>query len=231
MISKELGETLGMAVREAKKRRHEYVSVEHVLFAICFNNTGADILENCGGDINRLKMALESFFEEQITYIPKEREYVLQQTMGFQRVIQRAVDHARSAEKDEVSVGDIIASIFLEKESHARFILNSQGISRLDVVNYITHEVSAAPGESSKPDAPDKASGSRKKKNDPLAEYTADLVQLAAEGKLDPLIGRHAELERTVQVLCRRRKNNPVFVGDPGRWENRHGRRVCVKNS
>ncbi len=216
MISKELGETLGMAVREAKKRRHEYVSVEHVLFATCFNHTGIDILENCGGDIDRLKVALESFFEEQITYIPKEREYVLQQTMGFQRVIQRAVDHARSAEKSEVSVGDIIASIFLEKESHARHILNSQGISRLDVVNYITHQISADPGGGAKTGTDDKSTGGRKKKSDPLEEYTSDLVKMAGDGKLDPLIGRESELERTVQVLCRRRKNNPVFVGDPG---------------
>ena len=216
MISKELGETLGMAVREAKKRRHEYVSVEHVLFAILLNHTGINIIENCGGDIDRLRIELESFFDKHITDVPKEREYVLQQTMGFQRVIQRAVDHARSAEKGEVSVGDIIASIFLEKESHAQYVLHSQGISRLDVINYITHQVSSAPGDQPKESAPQQAPGGRKKKSDPLADYTMDLVQLAAEGKLDPLIGRKLELERTVQVLCRRRKNNPVFVGDPG---------------
>ena len=216
MISKELGETLGMAVREAKKRRHEYVSVEHVLFAILLNHTGIDIIENCGGDIDHLKNDLKSFFDKHITYVPKEREYVLQQTMGFQRVIQRAVDHARSAEKGEVSVGDIIASIFMEKESHAQYVLHSQGISRLDVINYITHQVSSSPGDQPKESAPPEAPGGRKKKSDPLADYTMDLVRLAAEGKLDPLIGRKMELERTVQVLCRRRKNNPVFVGDPG---------------
>ncbi|MEA3231946.1 MAG: ATP-dependent Clp protease ATP-binding subunit ClpA [Thermodesulfobacteriota bacterium] len=216
MISKELGETLGMAVREAKKRRHEYVSVEHVLFAILMNHTGIDIIENCGGDVDHLKNDLKSFFDKHITYVPKEREYVLQQTMGFQRVIQRAVDHARSAEKGDVSVGDIIASIFMEKESHAQYVLHSQGISRLDVINYITHQVSTAPGDQSKEGAPREAPGGRKKKSDPLADYTVDLVRLAAEGKLDPLIGRRMELERTVQVLCRRRKNNPVFVGDPG---------------
>jgi ATP-dependent Clp protease ATP-binding subunit ClpA len=216
MISKELGETLGMAVREAKKRRHEYVSVEHVLFAILLNHTGIDIIENCGGDVDHLKNDLKSFFDKHITYVPKEREYVLQQTMGFQRVIQRAVDHARSAEKGDVSVGDIIASIFMEKESHAQYVLHSQGISRLDVINYITHQVSSAPGSQPKEGAPQEAPGGRKKKSDPLADYTMDLVRLAAEGKLDPLIGRKMELERTVQVLCRRRKNNPVFVGDPG---------------
>jgi ATP-dependent Clp protease ATP-binding subunit ClpA len=220
MISKELGETLGRAVREAKRRRHEYVSVEHVLFSILFNQTGIDILENCGGDIDHLKADLESFFEEHINLIPKEREYVLQQTMGFQRVIQRAVDHVRSAEKSEVSVGDIIAAIFFEKESHAQYVLNAQGITRLDVLNNITHPVSGVSGRTSKPDDSPHVSGDQqggqKKKKDPLAAYTTELVARAAEGKLDPLIGRKAELERTVQVLCRRRKNNPVFVGDPG---------------
>jgi len=220
MISKELGETLGRAVREAKRRRHEYVSVEHVLFSILFNQTGIDILENCGGDIDHLKADLESFFEEHINLIPKEREYVLQQTMGFQRVIQRAVDHVRSAEKSEVSVGDIIAAIFFEKESHAQYVLNAQGITRFDVLNNITHPVSSVPGDHPKTDDSQHVSGDQpggqKKKKDPLAEYTVELVARAAEGKLDPLIGRKPELERTVQVLCRRRKNNPVFVGDPG---------------
>ena len=220
MISKELGETLSMAVREAKKRRHEYVSVEHVLFAILFNQTGIDIIETCGGNVADIKTELESFFDAHITFIPKDQEYVLQQTMGFQRVIQRAVDHVRSAEKHEVSVGDIIAAIFNEKESHARYVLNAQGITRLDVLNAITHQVPGASagqyqaGESASPDGGRKGGG--RKKNDPLAEYTTELVAQAAAGRLDPLIGRQAELERTVQVLCRRRKNNPVFVGDPG---------------
>ncbi len=225
MISKELGETLGRAVREAKRRRHEYVSVEHVLFAILFNQAGIDIIESCGGNIEDIKADLEVFFNEQIELIPKEREYVLQQTMGFQRVIQRAVDHVRSAEKSEVSVGDIIAAIFYEKESHAQYILNAQGITRLDVLNAITHQVSSTPADryqsgDSRHLSRDRKGGDRrgdrKHKSDPLAEYTTELVSRAADGKLDPLIGRKAELERTVQVLCRRRKNNPVFVGDPG---------------
>ncbi len=216
MISKELSATLGFAVREAKKRRHEYVSIEHILFAILYDPTGIDIVENCGGNVESLINSIEDFFEEKIERIPTGNEYVLQQTIGFQRVIQRAVNHARSAEKPEVTVSDILASIFLEKDSHAEYFLSAEGITRLDVLNFIAHNVSKSadeqsPGESTKP-----AKERRKKKTNPLELFTADLVKFAAQGKLDPLIGRKTEMERTMQVLCRRRKNNPVYIGDPG---------------
>ncbi len=216
MISKQLGETLGLAVREAKKRRHEYVSIEHVLFAILFDRQGMDIIENCGGDVDKLKSALEKFFEERIETIPEDKEYVLQQTIGFQRVIQRAVNHARSAEKKEVAVSDIIASIFMEKDSHAEYILSSEGITRLDVLNYISHRVSKLSDGDEPVDIVQPEADEKKKKSDPLEMFATDLVDLAARGKIDPLIGRKIEMERTTQVLCRRRKNNPVFVGDPG---------------
>jgi ATP-dependent Clp protease ATP-binding subunit ClpA len=216
MISKELSATLGFAVREAKKRRHEYVSIEHILFAILYDPTGIDIVENCGGNVESLINSIEDFFEEKIERIPAGNEYVLQQTIGFQRVIQRAVNHARSAEKPEVTVSDILASIFLEKDSHAEYFLSAEGITRLDVLNFIAHNVSKnaeeeSPSESTKP-----AKERRKKKANPLELYTTDLVKFAAQGKLDPLIGRKTEMERTMQVLCRRRKNNPVYIGDPG---------------
>jgi ATP-dependent Clp protease ATP-binding subunit ClpA len=216
MISKELSATLGFAVREAKKRRHEYVSVEHVLFAVLHDNDGVDIIENCGGNVDNLKLALETFFAEKMESVPEGNEYVLQQTLGFQRVIQRAVNHARSAEKQEVAVSDILASIFQEKDSHAEYILNSEGISRLDVLSFISHKIPSLPfgegqGAFTKTDQE-----KPKKKTDPLETFTIDMIASAAAGKLDPLIGRELELERTMQVLCRRRKNNPVFVGDPG---------------
>jgi len=216
MISKELSAALGFAVREAKKRRHEYVSIEHVLFAILHENSGIDIIETCGGDIDNLKTVLENFFKERMERIPQGDEYVLQQTIGFQRVIQRAVTHARSAEKPEIVVGDILASIFQEKGSHAEYFLTGQGITRLDVLNYISHNL---PKDTSweKPGGFVKTGKSEKKKKaDPLELFTIDLVKQAALGRLDPLIGRKLELERTMQILCRRRKNNPVFVGDPG---------------
>jgi ATP-dependent Clp protease ATP-binding subunit ClpA len=215
MISKELSETLGFAVKQAKKRRHEYVSVEHVLFALLHDETGIDIIEKCGGNVDNLKQSLETFFENRIERIPEGSEYVLQQTIGFQRVIQRAVNHARSAEKQEVAIGDIMASIFQEKESHAERYLKSEGISRLDVLTYISHSL-PAPSEEEEEGTTKKTRPGKKKKADPLELYTIDLIEQAAVGKLDPLIGRELEIERTMQVLCRRRKNNPVLVGDPG---------------
>jgi ATP-dependent Clp protease ATP-binding subunit ClpA len=218
MISKELSATLGFAVKEAKKRRHEYVSIEHILFAILNDPNGVDIIENCGGDIENLLDALENFFDEKIERIPEGNDYVLQQTIGFQRVIQRAVNHARSAEKQEVAVADVLASIFLEKDSHAEYFLSAEGITRLDVLNYISHNIGKdsfgeSPGGLVQPGKEEK---DRRRQPNPLEQFTLNLIELAAEGKLDPLIGRTTELERTMQVLCRRRKNNPVFVGDPG---------------
>jgi ATP-dependent Clp protease ATP-binding subunit ClpA len=216
MISKDLSATLGFAVREARKRRHEFVCVEHILFAILHDATGQDIILSCGGKIENLKNHLENFFNEKLESIPDGNEFVLQQTLGFQRVIQRAVNHVRSAEKQEVAISDILAAIFHEKDSHAVYFLNSEGIARLDVLNYISHDLlkdldQGGAGGFAKTEKIEK-----KKKADPLAMFTIDMMRLAAEGKLDPLIGRELELERTMQVLCRRRKNNPVFVGDPG---------------
>jgi ATP-dependent Clp protease ATP-binding subunit ClpA len=218
MISKELSVTLGFAVREAKRRRHEYVGIEHILFAILHDNNGVEILEGCGGNIDTLKAKLEEFFAEKMDVIPDGDEYVLQQTIGFQRVIQRAVNHVRSAEKAEVAVSDILASIFMEKDSHAAFFLSQEGITRLDVLNFISHDMTpgAPEGDMGGFAKTDSESDKKKKKSSPLEDYTVDLMALAAEGKLDPLIGRIDELQRTMQVLCRRRKNNPVFVGDPG---------------
>ena len=218
MISKELSVTLGFAVREAKRRRHEYVGIEHILYAILHDNNGIEIIDGCGGNVAQLKLILENFFSEKLDVIPEGEEYELQQTMGFQRVIQRAVNHVRSAEKAEVAVSDILASIFMEKDSHAAFFLSKEGITRLDVLNFISHELPSGsiPGDQGGFAKPDQESGPEKKKANPLEAFTQDMMQLAADGKLDPLIGRGAEIQRAMQVLCRRRKNNPIFVGEPG---------------
>ncbi len=220
MISKELSATLGFAVREAKKRRHEYVCLEHVLFAIIHDNGGIDIIEQCGGNIEKLRRNLNKFLEDRIESIPEDDEYVLQQTVGFQRVVQRAVNHARSAEKAEATLGDILASIFQEKDSYAVYFLKAEGITRLDILNYISHGLPSDTSDPFKEGRPDDVEKTirpgKKKKTDPLELYTLDLVQEARDGKLDPLIGRETELQRTIQVLCRRRKHNPVFVGEPG---------------
>ena len=220
MISKELSATLGAAVREAKKRRHEYVCVEHVLYAILNQEAGSETVEKCGGDPETIKRNLDTFFQDKMTVMDEGEEYVLQQTIGFQRMIQRAINHARSAEKNEVRLGDIIASIFQEKDSHAAYFLEAEGITRLDVLNYLSHGAVHNP----KPRPAKLAQGFLKSekqpqktgKPDPLALFTTNLLEKAERGKIDPLIGRENETQRAMQVLCRRRKNNPVFVGDPG---------------
>jgi len=216
MISKELSETLGFAVREARKRRHEYVCIEHLLFAILYDKNGMEIIENCGGNIGNLRNALELFFRQRMVSVPEGNEYVLQQTVAFQRVLQRAINHVRSAEKQEVAVSDILASIFQEKDSHAEYFLNAEGIRRLDVLSYISHGSTRSPYKDEPDSLEETDKKGKSKKSDPLEAYTIDLVKRASQGKLDPLIGRELEMERTIQVLCRRRKNNPIFVGDPG---------------
>nr|WP_320191719.1 ATP-dependent Clp protease ATP-binding subunit ClpA [uncultured Desulfobacter sp.] len=222
MISKELSTALGFAVREAKKRRHEYVCVEHVLYAIVNHEAGLETIEKCGGSPDHIKEDLEKFFDEKLTKIETSEEYVLQQTIGFQRMIQRAINHARSAEKSEVNLGDILASIFQEKDSHAAFYLESEGITRLDVLRHISHDGDKEKKEPSGENKPQQLfqqadpKPKRPKKKDPLALFTSDLIKRAQDKKIDPLIGRALETERVMQVLCRRRKNNPILVGDPG---------------
>ncbi|MFH2093193.1 MAG: ATP-dependent Clp protease ATP-binding subunit ClpA [Pseudomonadota bacterium] len=223
MISKELSTALGFAVREAKKRRHEYVCVEHVLYAILNHEAGVETIEKCGGNPEMIKEELEKFFDEKLTKIDTKDEYVLQQTIGFQRMIQRAINQARSAEKNEVNLGDILASIFQEKDSHAAFYLESEGITRLDVLKYISHNTDTEKRPAAPPMDPSQnlfkqaeVKKDRQKKKDPLEIYTTDLLKKAEENKIDPLIGRADEIDRVMQVLCRRRKNNPILVGDPG---------------
>lgn len=222
MISKELSTTLGFAVREAKKRRHEYVCVEHVLYAILNHETGARTITECGGSPEQIKDELENFFNKNLSKIDTKDEYVLQQTIGFQRMIQRAINQARSAEKTEVNLGDILASIFQEKDSHAAFYLESEGITRLDVLKYISHTAPPVRKESAQQNPAKKGlkhSGRKpkpQKKKDPLETFTTNLLKKAEERKIDPLIGRTNEMDRLMQILCRRRKNNPILVGDPG---------------
>ncbi|MCF8075831.1 MAG: ATP-dependent Clp protease ATP-binding subunit ClpA [Desulfotignum sp.] len=222
MISKELSTALGFAVREAKKRRHEYVCVEHVLYAILNHESGSKTIEKCGGSPEQIKQELEKFFDEKLTKIDSQEEYVLQQTIGFQRMIQRAINHARSAEKSEVNLGDILASIFQEKDSHAAFYLESEGITRLDVLRHISHATATDKKSKQIPDPAQKMfkmddrRTQRQKKKDPLELFTTNLLTKAANNRIDPIIGRENELDRVMQVLCRRRKNNPILVGDPG---------------
>ena len=219
MISKELEITIEAIVRDAENRRHEYLTVEHILFAILHDERGIDIISGCGGDVSRLKERLRDFFEKEIPRVPQNSEGYPQPTIAFRRVFQNALNHVRTAEKKEADAGDVLSAIFAEEDSHAVHFLELEDITRLDILEYISHGITKGgykPQEEipdSKKNVPDKKPDA---KRDPLKAFTVDLVQKAADGGIDPLVGREKELNRTIQVLCRRRKNNVVFVGEPG---------------
>ncbi len=221
MISKELEITFATAIREAKSRHHEMLTIEHILYALIHDVTGSRILHNCGVDIASLKKQLEDFFSRHLLMLPDHDKRELVQTMGVQRLLQRAILHVQAAEKKEVDAGDILAALFEEDQSYAVYYLRQQGLTRLDILNYISHGTSKT-GEESWEDYEEheaEPQGDRKaqqKRPGVLEKFTVNLIEKAKAGKIDPLIGRQAELERTVQVLGRRLKNNPVFVGDPG---------------
>ncbi len=222
MFSQEVQITFSLAVREAQRRHHEYLTTEHVLYAMLFEENGQELIRNCGGDLEVLRDALEEFFTEHLESVEDEETAVPEQTVGLQRVLQRTVVHMHAAGKKQIVVGDVLAAILEEQNSHAAHFLLDQGVSRLDVLNFITHGVSKVAGDTSpeqpeprREEAPKEAPKSTPSRN-PLEMYTVNLVERARQGKIDPLVGRRDELERTVQVLCRRRKNNPIYVGDPG---------------
>jgi ATP-dependent Clp protease ATP-binding subunit ClpA len=218
MISEELQATLNLASREAKQRRHEFVCIEHLLFALLQDKDAGPAIVHCGGDLARLKKSLEEFFNTQLQTLPKGLEQEPHQTIGFHRVLQRAVLHAQSAEKKEISGGNVLVALFREPDSYAVYLLEEQGITRFDIVNYISHGVSKiSTGEdwaASREEADEGEEPQPMPK--PLEAFTVNLVQKARNGLIDPLIGREDEIQRTIHVLCRRRKNNPIYVGDPG---------------
>jgi len=218
-ISRELGVTLNLAIDEARRRRHEFLCLEHVLYALLFDEVVAEIIRHCAGDVEALKRELQTFFSKNMEQLPEEAEAEPQQTLGFQRVVQRAAAHVQSAGKEEISGRDIFVALFREKDSHAVYLLEQQGITRLDVINYISHGISKILEEEEpafNSDDPASEEGEARPTRNPLEAFTVNLVQRAAEGHIDPLIGRSQELERTIHVLCRRRKNNPAYIGDAG---------------
>lgn len=219
MINKELELIIEATVRDAESRRHEYLTVELILYAILHDDWGMDIIINCGGDVEKLKDMLEDFFEKKVTKLPKDSDNYPEPTVAFRRVFQTAVNHVKSAEKPEADAGDMLSAIFQEKDSHAVHFLISDGITRLDILNYISHGISTAADNFTEGNGSETEQEQRSKKgpkHDALRQFTVDLVQKAADGGIDPLVGREKELKRTAQVLCRRRKNNVVFVGEPG---------------
>ncbi|MCW8860658.1 MAG: AAA family ATPase, partial [Deltaproteobacteria bacterium] len=223
MFNQDVQIAFTLAVREAQRRRHEYLTTEHVLYALLYEGVGQQILAACGGDIESLKEQLERFFDMHLEHLPEDvmEEDVPRQTLALQRMLQRTVLHMQSAQQAEVGVGDLLAAILEEENSHACFFLQSQGIERVDLLDYISHAQPAGntvekPRERPTDPAPGERNKPKQKPTDPLKAFTIDLIARAKEGKIDPLIGREQELERTILVLCRRRKNNPIFVGEPG---------------
>jgi ATP-dependent Clp protease ATP-binding subunit ClpA len=220
MIQKDLEVALYAAIREAQRRRHEYITLEHLLYTLCFDKTTAKILRNVGADVEELKQDLENYLDEDLESLPMSAHIEPMQTLAFQRIMQRAIMHVRSSGKEEVDGGNVLVAIFSEVDSHAVYFLQNQGVERLDVVQYISHGISKLEGEGDwKEDSMysgDDELEDEEQVNNPLEAFCTNLVEKAMDGKIDPLIGRHDEVERTVQILCRRRKNNPIYVGDPG---------------
>ncbi len=219
MLSKDLEFTLNIAFREAREKLHEFMTVEHLLLALLDNPGAAAVLRACGADLDRLKKDLAAFVDESTPLLPPQDKRDTQPTLGFQRVLQRAVFHVQSSGKNEVQAANVLVAIFGEQDSQAVYFLNRQNITRLDVVNYISHGISKVHGEGEgaphTPSSEDEA-GAEAPAKSPLELYAANLNQLARQGKIDPLIGRKHEIQRTIQILCRRRKNNPLFVGEAG---------------
>ncbi len=217
MIAQELEVSLHMAFVEARQKRHEFITVEHLLLALLDNPTAAEVLRACGANMDELRKNLTQHIAEQTPRIAADREVDTQPTLGFQRVIQRAILHVQASGKKEVTGANVLVAIFGEKDSHAVYFLQQQGIARLDVVNYISHGITKTPqAHQGKSEQEADQEGQAESSNSPLDNYTQNLNALALAGKIDPLIGREKELERVVQTLCRRRKNNPLLVGEAG---------------
>ncbi|MCA0299929.1 MAG: ATP-dependent Clp protease ATP-binding subunit ClpA [Proteobacteria bacterium] len=220
MFSKDLEQTIGQCYKRAREARHEFMTVEHLLLALLENPSAQAVLKATGADANRLRADLEQAIEASVSRLAEDDGRDTQPTLGFQRVLQRAVYHVQSSGKKEVTGANVLVAIFGEKDSHAVYFLNQQDVTRLDIVNYLSHGI-AKQGEeneaSGHPEGEGKAEGAEGEgKGDALAEFASNLNELARQGRIDPLVGRGDEIERTIQVLCRRRKNNPLYVGEAG---------------
>ena len=217
MIAQELEVSLHMAFVEARQKRHEFITVEHLLLALLDNPTAAEVLRACAANIDELRKNLAEFIIAHTPTVAGSEEIDTQPTLGFQRVIQRAILHVQSSGKKEVTGANVLVAIFGEKDSHAVYFLHQQGVTRLDVVNYISHGITKAPqGKESKHEQEQEQSAEEQQAGGALETYTTNLNAQALVGKIDPLIGREREIERVIQTLCRRRKNNPLLVGEAG---------------
>lgn len=218
MLSKELEVTLNTAFKNAHDQRHEFITVEHLLLALLDNASAEAVMLACGCNIKLLRGQLSQFISETISHIPQGVQRETQPTLGFQRVLQRAVFHVQASDKKEVSGANLFVALFSEQDSHAVYLLNKQDISRLDVVNYLAHGISKIDPDNGNSSQPSAENGNSDNENagSPLDKYATNLNEEALQGRIDPLIGRAAEIDRTIQTLCRRRKNNPLLVGEAG---------------
>ena len=222
MLSKDLEVTLNLAFRDARTKRHEYMTVEHLLLALLDNEAASTVLKACGTNLDELRSDLSNFVDETTPLIPTgDADRETQPTLGFQRVLQRAVFHVQSSGKKEVTGANVLVAIFSEQESQAVYFLKKQSVARIDVVNYIAHGISKVSDETHNledhsHEVHEEEQGSEAPNKSPLESYATNLNEQALAGRIDPLVGRDEEVERTVQILCRRRKNNPLLVGEPG---------------
>ena len=222
MLSPDLSATLQRAVADTRRRRHEYLTLEHLLMAMLDDPLGIDIIKKCGSDPDKIRAELETFLDDSVEPLPDGEDSGPDQTLAFQRVFQRAAMHVQGAGRAHMTTGNLLVAMYRERDSFAVYLLEKQGVSRFDVVNYISHGVSKVdPGSGVVPrakgaDAEGEGGGDDTKLKNPLESFCEDLSARAAAGKIDPLIGRENELERMIQVLCRRRKNNPLLIGEPG---------------
>ncbi|CBA15952.1 ATP-dependent Clp protease ATP-binding subunit ClpA [Xanthomonas albilineans] len=221
MFSKDLEQTIGQCYKRAREARHEFMTVEHLLLALLDNPSAQAVLKACGADVDRLRNDLEQAIDASVARLAEDDGRDTQPTLGFQRVLQRAVYHVQSSGKKEVTGANVLVAIFGEKDSHAVYFLNQQDITRLDIVNYLSHGIAkmGEEGEHASPSVDGEARsevGEGEPKGDALAEFATNLNEQARNGRIDPLVGRADEIERTIQVLCRRRKNNPLYVGEAG---------------
>ena len=215
MIAQELEVSLHMAFMDARQKRHELITVEHLLLAMLDNPSASEVLNSCGANLDKLREDVVGHIEEHTPKVGGKDDVDTQPTLGFQRVIQRAMLHVQSSGKKEVTGANVLVAIFGEKDSHAVYFLHQQGIARLDVVNFIAHGI-AKTTENNQKEQTQESTGADTKTSKGLETYAVNLNKLVSEGKIDPLIGREAEVERVVQILCRRRKNNPLLVGEAG---------------
>ncbi|MGH6868983.1 MAG: Clp protease N-terminal domain-containing protein, partial [Methylocella sp.] len=229
-FSRNLEQSLHRALAIANERHHEYATLEHLLFSLTDDGDAAAVLRACSVDLDLLKKNLREYIDQELDNLVSEDREDAKPTAGFQRVIQRAVIHVQSSGREEVTGANVLVAIFAERESHAAYFLQEQDMTRYDAVNYISHGIAKRPGlsdsrrtprgteeEAEAREARDaKENGESKKKEGALDAYCVNLNKKARDGRIDPLIGREAEVQRTIQVLCRRHKNNPLLVGDPG---------------